>query len=76
MIVAGGFRPVFASWIDVPRAFDDIGFPRQTDGASDVAPGLWFVGVHFLRTRKSSLLCGVGQDAAVVADGVARYLGS
>jgi putative flavoprotein involved in K+ transport len=28
---------------------------------------LYFVGVHFLRTRKSSLLCGVGEDAAVVA---------
>jgi hypothetical protein len=31
--------------------------------------------VHFLRKRKSSLLCGVGEDAAVVADGVAAYLG-
>jgi len=28
--------------------------------------------VHFLRTRKSSLLFGVGDDAAVVASAVAR----
>ena len=26
-------------------------------------PGLFFVGVHFLRTRKSALLMGVGEDA-------------
>jgi putative flavoprotein involved in K+ transport len=32
-----------------------------------VVPGLYFCGVHFLRTRKSSLLFGVGEDAAVVA---------
>ena len=29
-------------------------------------PGLYFVGVHFLRKRKSSLLIGVGEDAAIV----------
>ena len=34
-------------------------------------PGLSFVGVHFMRTRKSSLLIGVGEDAAVVADAIA-----
>jgi hypothetical protein len=31
-----------------------MGFPVQKDGASTVIPGLHFVGVHFLRTRKSS----------------------
>jgi putative flavoprotein involved in K+ transport len=33
-------------------------------------PGLSFVGVHFLRKRKSSLLMGVGEDAAIVAAGI------
>jgi putative flavoprotein involved in K+ transport len=32
-----------------------------------MVPGLYFVGVHFLRKRKSSLLIGVGEDAAIVA---------
>jgi putative flavoprotein involved in K+ transport len=41
--------------------------PIQKDGASTVIPGLYFVGVHFLRKRKSSLLIGVGDDAATVA---------
>ena len=38
-------------------------------------PGLYFVGVHFLRTRKSSLMWGVGEDAAIVARHVAASAG-
>ena len=41
------------------------------DGAGTVVPGLHFVGVHFLRTRKSSSLLGVAEDAAVVAERIA-----
>lgn len=67
VIFAGGFRPDYGSWVDVPGAFDELGFPLHADGASSAAAGLYFVGVHFLRTRKSSLLCGVGEDAVVVA---------
>jgi putative flavoprotein involved in K+ transport len=66
VIFAGGFRPDYR-WLPWPEAFDDLGFPRQEDGASTVVPGLYFVGVHFLRKRKSSLLVGVGEDATVVA---------
>ena len=71
MIFAGGFRPGYAEWIDVPDAFDALGFPLQVDGASTVAPGLYFAGVHFMRKRKSSLFIGVGADAAIVADKIA-----
>jgi putative flavoprotein involved in K+ transport len=53
---------------------DGLGFPAQVNGASTAAPGLFFVGVHFLRKRRSSLLCGVGEDAAIVADAVAGHL--
>ncbi len=75
VIFAGGFRSNYADWIDLPGGFDEMGFPLQRNGASSVAPGLFFAGVHFLRKRKSSLLCGVGEDAAVVADRVAEHLG-
>ena len=44
-----------------------MGFPIQVDGASTVVDGLYFVGVHWLRKRKSALLLGVGEDAAIVA---------
>jgi putative flavoprotein involved in K+ transport len=70
-IFAGGFRPDYRSWLPWPEAFDDLGFPLQVDGASTVIPGLWFVGVHFLRKRKSSLLIGVGEDASLVAASIA-----
>jgi putative flavoprotein involved in K+ transport len=71
VIFAGGFRPDYASWIRVPGAFDELGFPLHRDGASTVVPGLHFVGVHFMRKRKSALLIGVGEDAAIVARGIA-----
>lgn len=67
VIFAGGFRPDYGSWLPWPEAFDAHGFPIHEDGASTVLPGLYFVGVHFLRKRKSSLLGGVGEDAALVA---------
>ena len=71
VIFAGGYRPAFDSWIDCPGAFDELGFPVHDEGASTAAPGLYFVGVHFLRKRKSALLLGVGEDAAIVARQVA-----
>jgi putative flavoprotein involved in K+ transport len=71
VVFAGGFRPDYESWVHCPGAFDELGFPIHEDGASTVVPGLHFVGVHFLRKRKSSLLIGVGEDAAIVARGIA-----
>jgi putative flavoprotein involved in K+ transport len=70
VIFTAGFRPDYRSWLPWPDAFDEVGFPLQLDGASTVVAGLWFLGVHFLRTRASSLLLGVGEDAAEVADGL------
>jgi putative flavoprotein involved in K+ transport len=71
VVFTGGFRPAYESWVHCPGAFDELGFPIQEDGASDVIKGLYFVGVHFLRKRKSSLLMGVGEDAALVAQKIA-----
>ena len=71
VVLSGGFRPDYGSWVRVPGAFDELGFPIHREGASTVAPGLYFVGVHFLRTRKSSILLGVGDDAAIVSSQIA-----
>jgi putative flavoprotein involved in K+ transport len=72
VIFTSGFRPDYAGWVGLP-AFDSMGFPITEDRASTVVPGLFFCGVHLLRTRGSSLLFGVGEDAAVVARAVARH---
>jgi putative flavoprotein involved in K+ transport len=71
VIFAGGFRPDFGSLVPIPDAFDDLGFPIQEEGESTVVPGLFFVGVHFQRKRKSSIFYGVGEDPAIVAEQVA-----
>ena len=71
VIFTSGFRPGYAHWVRFP-AFDAMGFPLTNNGASTVVPGLFFCGVHFLRKRKSAVLYGVGEDAAIVAHSIAR----
>jgi putative flavoprotein involved in K+ transport len=71
VIFSGGFRPDYGALVPWPAALDDLGFPVHQDGASTVVDGLYFVGVHFLRKRKSSLFLGVGEDAALVARQIA-----
>jgi putative flavoprotein involved in K+ transport len=68
---ASGFRPAFG-WIDI-AVFDDLGFPRTRRGVTEI-PGLSFVGLPWLHTRKSPLLLGVGDDAAHVASAVTAHL--
>jgi putative flavoprotein involved in K+ transport len=65
VIWTSGYRPEYG-WVRFP-VFDDMGFPIQVDGRTNV-PGLYFVGVHFLRKLKSAILYGVGEDAQVVAE--------
>jgi putative flavoprotein involved in K+ transport len=70
VVFTSGYRPAYGDWVQHPEAFDDLGFPIQRDGSSCVVPGLYFVGTHFLRKRKSSTLFGMGEDAAIVAGAI------
>ncbi len=72
VVFAGGFRPDYESWVRIPGAFDELGFPIHENGASPVAKGLYFIGVHFLRKRKSSSFAGVCEDAPIVAHTIAE----
>jgi putative flavoprotein involved in K+ transport len=65
-----GFRPDF-SWIDVPFAMGDDGYPVQHRGVVDSAPGLYFVGLLFLHSFTSMLIGGTGRDAERVARHIA-----
>jgi putative flavoprotein involved in K+ transport len=75
VVVAAGFRSRYAEWIEVPGVVDDLGFPVHANGESLVARDLHFVGVPFLRRRRSSLLFGVGDDATATANLIAARLG-
>ena len=65
-----GFAPDY-QWIDLPILGPD-GFPRHTRGVASEAPGLFFLGLRFQHRLNSSLIGGVGEDAAYVADLAAR----
>ncbi|MBM3818040.1 MAG: hypothetical protein FJW14_03325 [Acidimicrobiia bacterium] len=59
-----GFRPDFG-WIQAPVVRPD-GYPLHLRGVVSSAPGLAFVGLRYQSRLNSSLLGGVGEDAAFV----------
>jgi putative flavoprotein involved in K+ transport len=74
IVWATGFRPDY-SWLDVP-VLDYKGNIRHDGGVVTEAPGLYVMGLPFLRRRKSSLIDGVGDDARDLSAHVASYLGA
>jgi putative flavoprotein involved in K+ transport len=71
VIWATGFRPDY-SWLQVP-VFDRKGRIRHDGGIVD-APGMYLMGMPFLRRRKSSLIDGVGDDARDLSAHLVSYL--
>ncbi len=65
-----GFHPGF-SWVELP-IFEPSGEPRHSSGVVDEAPGLYFVGLHFLHSLSSAMIHGVSRDSARVARAIAR----
>ncbi len=72
IIWATGFRPDY-SWLDVP-VFDRKGLVRHDGGVVTDAPGLYLMGMPFLRRRKSTLIDGAGDDARDLSAHLAAYL--
>jgi putative flavoprotein involved in K+ transport len=64
VIWATGYRPDY-SWLDVP-VLDRKGRIRH-DGGVVAAPGMYVLGLPFMRKRKSSFIDGAGDDAAHLA---------
>jgi len=71
VIWATGFRPDY-SWLDVP-VLDRKGRIRH-DGGVVESPGLYLMGMQFLRRRKSALIDGAGDDARELSAHLASYL--
>jgi putative flavoprotein involved in K+ transport len=71
IVWATGYRPDY-SWLDVP-VFDRKGRLRH-DGGVVESPGMYLMGIPFLRRRKSSLIDGAGDDARDLSAHLAAYI--
>ena len=69
---ATGFRPDY-SWLDVP-VLDRKGLIRHDGGVVVDAPGMYLLGMPFLRRRKSTFIDGAGDDAEDLSAHLASYL--
>jgi putative flavoprotein involved in K+ transport len=69
VIWATGYGVDFG-WVEL-QIRDAQGSPLHRDGVTAV-PGIYFLGLPWLRKRKSSFLAGVGEDAMIIADRIAR----
>ena len=72
IVWATGFRPDY-SWLDVP-VLDRKGLIRHDGGVVVDAPGMYLMGMPFLRRRKSTLIDGAGDDAEDLSAHLASYL--
>ena len=71
IIWATGYHADY-SWLHAP-VFDHKGRIRH-DGGIVEAPGMYLMGIQFLRRRKSALIDGAGDDARDLAAHLAAYL--
>jgi putative flavoprotein involved in K+ transport len=73
VVWATGLRPDY-SWLNVP-VLDRKGMLRHDGGVVD-APGLYALGLPFLRRRKSTFIHGAEDDVRDLARHLHAYLGS
>jgi len=71
VIWATGYRPDY-SWLNVP-VLDKKGWIKHQGGVADT-PGMYVLGMPFLRCRKSSFIHGIEDDARFVTDHLDNYL--
>jgi putative flavoprotein involved in K+ transport len=72
IIWACGYRPDH-SWLDLP-VFDRAGRIRHDGGLLVDAPGVYLLGMPFLRRRRSSFINGAEHDTAELGDHLHRVL--
>jgi putative flavoprotein involved in K+ transport len=71
VIWATGFRPSY-DWLD-PTALNGRGRVDHDGGVASM-PGLYLLGLPFLRRRRSNLLAGLGSDASELGQHLVGYL--
>jgi len=72
VVWATGYRRSY-EWLGVP-VLDARGEIQHSGGVTP-SPGLYVLGLHFLRHRNSNFIDGVGRDAAFLAAHLEAYLG-
>ena len=72
VIWATGFKPHYP-WLHC-RVFGSDGHVRHDGGVVSDAPGLYMMGLPFMRRRKSTFIDGVGDDARDLSDHLIRHL--
>jgi putative flavoprotein involved in K+ transport len=72
IVWATGFRPDY-SWLHIP-VLDRKGNIQHDGGVVTQSPGLYVLGLPFLRRRKSTLIDGVGDDARDLSAHLASHL--
>jgi putative flavoprotein involved in K+ transport len=73
VVWATGLRPEYP-WLHVP-VLDGRGFIRH-EGGITAAPGMYVIGLPFLRRRKSTLIDGAAGDAVELTAHLSAYLGA
>ena len=71
IVWATGYRPDY-SWLELP-VLDRKGMVSH-DGGIVCSPGVYLMGMQFLRRRKSALIDGAGDDARDLSAHLAAYL--
>jgi putative flavoprotein involved in K+ transport len=69
-----GYHPGF-SWIDLP-IFGTDGRPLHERGVVPSAPGMYFVGLHFLYSMSSATVMGIGRDTERIAGAIELRTGA
>ncbi len=72
VVWATGYRPDY-SWLHVP-VLDHKGRLRHDGGIVTDSPGMYRIGLNFLRRRKSSFIHGAEDDAPELVDHLSAYL--
>ena len=72
VVWATGYRPDY-SWLHVP-VLNYKGRLRHDGGIVTDSPGMYRMGLNFLRRRKSSFIHGAEDDARDLVDHLAAYL--